>query len=123
MKLKILLVNPWIYDFAAFNLWARPLGLLKVAEYLSAFDTELSLIDCTDSFEANRYGTGKYRTEATEKPALLKDIPRLYKRYGMSIDAFIDRLKSSMPFDMILMTSGMGYWYPGVQTAVEVVRE
>lgn len=50
MTLKILLVNPWIYDFAAFNLWSRPLGLLHVAEYLSSFDTKLTLIDCTDSF-------------------------------------------------------------------------
>ena len=47
MKLKIVLVNPWIYDFAAFNLWARPLGLLRVAEHLSSFDTELFFIDCT----------------------------------------------------------------------------
>jgi hypothetical protein len=35
MKPRILLVNPWIYDFAAFNFWLRPLGLLMVAEYLS----------------------------------------------------------------------------------------
>lgn len=51
MKLKILFVNPWIYDFAAYIFWVRHLGLLKVAEYLSSFDTELSFIDCTDSFE------------------------------------------------------------------------
>jgi len=50
MTLKILLANPWIYDFAAFNLWSRPLELLRAAEYLSSFDTKLLLIDCTDSF-------------------------------------------------------------------------
>lgn len=35
MKLRILLVNPWIYDFAAYNLRARPLGLLLVLLELS----------------------------------------------------------------------------------------
>ena len=63
MRLRILLVNPWIYDFAAYNLWVRPLGLLKVAEFLSAFDVELSFIDCMDSLGSRHYGTGSYRRE------------------------------------------------------------
>ena len=25
---RILGINPWIYDFAAYNLWSRPAGLL-----------------------------------------------------------------------------------------------
>ncbi|MCL4476517.1 MAG: hypothetical protein M1508_09870 [Nitrospirae bacterium] len=37
MKLRILLVNPWIYDFTAYNLRARPLDLLNVGEHLRAF--------------------------------------------------------------------------------------
>ncbi|MEW6738730.1 MAG: hypothetical protein AB1325_02340 [Nitrospirota bacterium] len=75
MKLKILLVNPWIYDFAAYNLWSRPLGLLKVAEHLSQFDAEIKLIDCTDSFTIKKYGSGKFKAEVIEKPELLKDMP------------------------------------------------
>ncbi|HAM52077.1 MAG TPA: hypothetical protein DCP92_15830 [Nitrospiraceae bacterium] len=43
MRLKILLINPWIYDFAAYNLWSRPLGLIKVGEYLRCFDIDLFL--------------------------------------------------------------------------------
>ncbi|HEX8949176.1 MAG TPA: B12-binding domain-containing radical SAM protein [Dissulfurispiraceae bacterium] len=123
MKLKILLVNPWIYDFAAFNLWARPLGLLKVAEYLSAFDVELSFIDCTDAFDAKRYGAGRYRAEIVEKPQVLRGIPRHYKRYGIGIEEFTARLRRLLPFDIVLVTSLMSYWYPGVQKAVELVRE
>jgi hypothetical protein len=68
MSQKILLINPLIYDFAAFNLWVRPLGLLKVAEYLGTLDVELSFIDCMDCFEIKRYGTGRFRTEQVEKP-------------------------------------------------------
>ena len=28
---ELLLVNPWIYDFAAGHLWAKPRGLLYIA--------------------------------------------------------------------------------------------
>jgi len=33
-KGQVLLVNPWIYDFAAFNLWVEPLGMLTIAAVL-----------------------------------------------------------------------------------------
>ena len=123
MKLRVVLINPWIYDFAAYNLWSRPLGLLKVAEYLSAFDVELSLIDCTASYAPGRYGAGKFRSEAVGKPEQLKNVPRIYKRYGIRVDEFTARLSRLLPADLILMTSVMSYWYPGVQSAVELVRD
>jgi radical SAM superfamily enzyme YgiQ (UPF0313 family) len=123
MKLRVLLINPWIYDFAAFNLWARPLGLLKVAEYLSSLNADLFLVDCTDSYKANEHGSGKYRIERVSKPGLLKHVPRHYKRYGVSIDEFKARLRSFLPFDLALVTSMMSYWYPGVQEAIRVVKE
>jgi len=123
MKLNILLVNPWIYDFAAYNFWVRPLGLLKVAEYLSAFDTRLTFIDCTDASSNKRFGTGKFRAETVEKPEILRCVPRLYKRYGISIDEFKRRVEDARPFDIVLMTSAMGYWYPGVRKTIEVLRD
>ncbi len=123
MKPRILLINPWIHDFAAFNLWSRPLGLLKCAEYLSAFDAELFFIDCTESFHPGHYGTGKYRCDIIQKPGALKSVPRYYKRYGIRVDEFTDKLKSVMPFDLVLMTSIMSYWYPGVQETIRHVRE
>ncbi len=123
MKPRILLINPWIHDFAAFNLWSRPLGLLKVAEFFSAFDAELFLIDCTDSFEQNATGVGKYQSEIIQKPQMLRNVPRYYKRYGMTVEDFRTRLRSRMPFDIILVTSIMSYWYPGVQETIGLVRE
>ncbi len=123
MKLKIVLVNPWIYDFAAFNLWARPLGLLRVAEYLSSFDTELFFIDCTGPCTTGSFGAGKYRSERVNKPSLLEAVPRMFKRYGIGIDEFVRQVKAAMPFDVVLMTSVMSYWYPGVQKATEIIRE
>jgi radical SAM superfamily enzyme YgiQ (UPF0313 family) len=123
MKLRILLINPWIYDFAAYNLWARPLGLLKVAEYLSSFDVELSLIDCMEDFEVTTHGTGHYRFDEVAKPEILKEVRRKFKRYGMSPRIFRERLRKSGPIDLVVMTSMMAYWYPGIQEAIGIIRE
>jgi radical SAM superfamily enzyme YgiQ (UPF0313 family) len=123
LKLRILLVNPWIYDFAAANLWSRPLGLLQVAECLSVYDVEFCLIDCTDSFRGVRWGRGKYPKQPVAKPDCLKPIPRTFGRYGIAIDAFMKRLREKGPFDLVFMTSLMSYWYPGVQTAIGIIRE
>ncbi len=123
MNLRILLVNPWIHDFAAYNLWSRPLGLLKVAGYLDSLETELFFIDCTDSIEIRKYGTGRFRSERIEKPSLLRQVPRSYKRYGIAAEEFVGKVKEQLPLDLVLMTCVMSYWYPGAQRAVELVRE
>ena len=123
MKLRILLINPWIYDFAAYNLWARPLGLLKVAEYLSSFDVALSIIDCMEDFAVTKYGAGHYRFDEVAKPQILKEVRRKFKRYGMPPGIFIDILRKSGPVDLVVMTSMMAYWYPGIQAAIGIIRE
>ena len=122
MKLRILLINPWIYDFAAYNLWARPLGLFRVAEYLSAFDVQLSFIDCMETIETETYGTGHYQSEEVPSPEPLKGIRRKFKRYGISPTSFRDRLNNAGNIDLIVMTSMMAYWYPGIQEAIGIVR-
>jgi radical SAM superfamily enzyme YgiQ (UPF0313 family) len=121
---KILLINPWIYDFSAVNLWSRPLGLLKVAEYLSRYDLDLAMIDCTDTYEKKRkYGTGKYPRQIVQKPEVLRTVPRNFARYGISADEFKTALNRHMPFDLIIVTSIMTYWYPGVIEAIDIVRQ
>jgi radical SAM superfamily enzyme YgiQ (UPF0313 family) len=123
MKLKVLLINPWIYDFAAVNLWSKPLGLLKVAEYLSRFDTKLEFIDCTEHYRRTKpFGKGNYPKELVSKPECIRSIPRKFGRYGMSLEEFQKSLGEKSPFDLVFMTSIMSYWYPGVQKAVEIIR-
>lgn len=122
-KLRFLLINPWVYDFAAFNLWSCPLGLFKVAEFLSQFPVELHCIDCTEDYKKVRYNKGRYPKTVLKKPHLLKDIPRNYCRYGMEIDDFKTRLKKLQRPDAVFVTSLMTYWYPGVLSAVDIVRE
>lgn len=123
MKIKIALINPWVYDFAAANLWARPLGLLKVAERLSRFAIDLTLIDCMDGGPSPASFPSKYRKETVLKPECLKSIPRKFSRYGISTDDFVSALREAAPFDFVFMTSIMSYWYPGVQTAISLVRK
>lgn len=123
MKLRILLINPWIHDFAAANLWSMPLGLLRVAERLSRFDLELMLIDCTGIFTPGKFGTGKYPKEVIEKPECLRSVPRRFGRYGMPIGEFKRALAIHAPFDLVFMTSLMSYWYPGVREAVGIIKE
>lgn len=123
MKLRVLCVNPWIYDFAAANLWASPLGLTAAAGFMRSFDTELSFIDCLDSHTARSPGGRKYPKTFVQKPSCLQQIPRRYGRYGISIDEFRIRLISLPPADVVFMTSVMSYWYPGVQQAVALIRE
>lgn len=123
MRLKILAINPWIYDFAAMNLWSKPLGLYCVAEYLSQFETELSVIDCLGYPAEKNSGRGKYRKESVAKPDCVRLVPRKYGRYGISISDFQAHLQGLSPFDAVIITSIMAYWYPGVQKAVELVKE
>ena len=133
--MKALLVNPWIYDFAAYDLWSKPIGLLTIASYLKKSGWQISLIDCLDRFDAElqRYtgklphttesGSGSYYFEAIEKPALFKDIPREFKRYGFPISLFKEKLSREERPDVILVTTGMTYWYPSYIDAVRILKE
>ncbi len=122
LRKRILLINPWVYDFSAYCFWARPLGLLQVSEYLSQFDVDMSFIDCMEIKKFKNYGTGKYESIEVNKPDVLKDIPFRYKRYGISEEEFMLRLKRKQPYDIVFITSIMGYWYPGVQRAINIIK-
>jgi MoaA/NifB/PqqE/SkfB family radical SAM enzyme len=133
---RVLLVNPPIYDFAAFDLWAKPLGLLYVAAALEKEGHEVRVIDCLDRFHPSvalargknapkrrRYGTGSYYWRAAERPACYGDIPRIYKRFGLPEETIRAELADGPAPDVVGVTSGMTYWYPGVAEIVTTVRE
>jgi radical SAM superfamily enzyme YgiQ (UPF0313 family) len=126
----VLLVNPWIHDFAAYDAWAKPLGLLTLGAVLRQRGCRLAYIDCLDRFHPaagppavrGRFGAGPFRRTPIAKPAALADVPRRYARYGIDpawMAAALDRLP---PPDLVLVTSAMTYWYPGVFEAIAAVR-
>jgi radical SAM superfamily enzyme YgiQ (UPF0313 family) len=126
----ILLVNPWIHDFAAYDFWARPLGLLSLAAILRQHGCRVSFIDCLDRWHprdpgsgaGGRYGLGPYRKGPLAKPAALADVPRRFSRYGIDPAWLAEDLARLARPDLILVTSAMTYWYTGVQEAVAAVR-
>lgn len=127
----ILLINPWIYDFTAYDFWLRPLGLLYIASILREnARCRVYLIDCLDRHHpflskrtpAKLDGRGHYPKEEVDKPAALKGVPRRYSRYGIPIPLFLDELKQVPRPEAVLITSTMTYWYPGVQLVVELIR-
>ena len=126
----ILLINPWIHDFAAYDFWAKPMGLLTIAGILRAHGIRLSYIDCLNRFHPSsakgdpsaRYGRGPYLKTRISKPAGLHDVPRHYSRYGIKPQWFkADLLKLTQP-DLVLVTSLMTYWYPGVLETIATIR-
>ncbi len=127
----LLLVNPWIHDFAAYDVWARPLGLLTLAGILRTHGCRLGYIDCLDRFHTRarpldplaRFGRGPYRKSPLPHPPGLGDVPRRFSRYGIPIPWFREALTAGPRPHLILVTSLMTYWYPGVREAIRIIRE
>jgi len=136
MKPGLILINPWIYDFAAFDLWSKPLGLLYIAGTLRKLGFDIHLIDClsvhhpgmksersTPLPRRQSFGTGKFWRKEVPRPPLLKHIPRPFSRYGISRELLVHELKGMENPAAILVTSLMTYWYPGVKEVISLARE
>lgn len=131
-KRNFLLINPWIHDFTAYDLWSRPLGLLYIAAVLEkAFPCRVDLVDCLDRSHRGLARAGRSRPdgrgplpkETIAKPSVLRDIPRRFSRYGIPVALFREALGRVPTPDIVFMTGAMTYWYTGVQEAVGLVRE
>lgn len=136
MKRRILCINPWIFDFTAYDYFSKPVGLLYLASLLRERGIEVDFIDCLDKWhpellrrqrrtrpKMRRYGTGHFHREIIPTPECVDFIPRHYARYGLPEDIFVDELKKRPPPDAILITSFMTYWYMGPKRVAEICRE
>jgi molybdenum cofactor biosynthesis enzyme MoaA len=124
MREKILLINPWIHDFSAYDLWIQPLGLLYLAAVLEQNDFGVHYINCLNArYEIKEDGRAHFQKQLLPTPSPLRGIHRIYGRYGISPDNFRNLLKQYERPDVVLVTSGMTYWYPGVQETIREVRE
>jgi pyruvate-formate lyase-activating enzyme len=127
---RILLVNPPICDFTAYDYWLRPYGLLRVAGQLRG-QAELCLFDLLDrlhpamppGLKRDAWGRGAFPAEALPKPAALSAVRRRYYRFGLPRQLLRAFLQTQGPFDAVLVQTTMTYWYPGVREVIEEVRQ
>jgi radical SAM superfamily enzyme YgiQ (UPF0313 family) len=127
----ILLINPWIHDFAAYDFWAKPLGLLTLGGILRKQGYRITYLDCLDRFHPQaksshnlgKYGKGHYLKTPIKKPAALTDVSRTYSRYGLPEPLVRKELTHIPKPQAVLVTSLMTYWYPGVFAVIGIVRE
>jgi alkylhydroperoxidase family enzyme len=127
---RILLINPWILDFAAYDVWAKPLGLLTLGAILREHGYRVSYIDCLDRFHPRakpsdpraRCGRGPFFKTPLPTPAQLAHVPRTYSRYGIPAAWLREDLARLTRPDAVLVTSLMTYWYPGVQETIQELK-
>ena len=121
---RVLAVNPYIYDFAAYNFWSSPLGLLYISSILRQNGLSVEFMDCMLVKEDKRKpdGRGPFIKEKVPKPDVLRAVPKQLRRYGMSPDEFTCILAMREPPDLVLITSIMTYWYRGAVEISEIVR-
>jgi hypothetical protein len=130
MALKILLVNPPIYDFSAYDFWLKPYGLLRVAGWLRG-QAEMRLFDYLDRWQrqapvvaqrSDPWDRGQFYAEVVPKPAVFAHLPRRYRRYGLPRQHLATFLAAEGPFDVALIQTVMTYWYLGVKEVIDDLR-
>lgn len=136
MVSNVLLINPWIYDFSAFDFWNKPIGLLCLASLLRLNGISVSFLDCLDPYHPDMHyekqdrvlkrqksGEGKYAKAHIPKPDVLKCFPRNYNRYGISPASVLRSVTSIPRPDLVMVTSMMTYWYPAVFDLISLVHQ
>ncbi len=131
MKPRILLINPPIYDFSAYDFWLKPYGMLRVGGYLRG-QAEFMLFDFLDRLDprvppghcrGDPWGRGEFHSEPQIKPEAFASIPRRFRRFGLPRAIFHDLIGSEGPFDFAFVQTGMTYWYLGVREVIEEMRQ
>jgi len=128
-----LLVAPPVYDFALYDLFLKPYALLRLGRWLADCGYTVKLVNGLDYLDPDSKaslgaprrearGTGKFFRQPLAPPlASFRELRRGFARYGMLPASFEQRIRGERP-DLVLLGSGMTYWYPGVVEAARVVK-
>ncbi len=128
-----LLIQPPVYDFALYDLYLKPFGLLRLGSWLERGGYRVDLVNGLDyrdketlallgSVRRKHDGTGKFHRVSVPVPEGMEGRKRRFARYGIAPGVFRKQITASHP-DIILVTTGMTYWYRGVVEAVRTAKE
>lgn len=132
---RVLLINPWIHDVAAYDLWLKPLGLLVIGGVLRSHGIEASLIDCLDCGQPAQHaarpqapvrkgdGSGHFHKKTLPCPEILRPFNMPFRRYGIAPEALRAAIADQPRPDAVFVGSMMTYWYTGVIETIAHVRE
>jgi pyruvate-formate lyase-activating enzyme len=123
---RILLVNPPILDYSAYDFWLKPFGLLRVAGFLRG-QADMVLFDYLDRMALTNggiqgddpWGRGEYQSVVVPAPPIFAGVRRRFRRYGRARSLFQKFLAEQEPFDFALIQTVMTYWYLGVKEVLE----
>ena len=121
---RVLGINPPVEDFAFFDLWSKPAGLLYLLESMRLNGNEVCLLDCIHEAAVGKRSFGREKIGCTEieKPSSYSGIKRKYHRFGLSDERITQRLAEILRPDVIFLTSGMTYWYGGVKRIISILK-
>ena len=54
---------------------------------------------------------------------MFEDVSRNFSRYGIKTEWFREDLRAIQKPDLVLITSLMTYWYPGIQEVIRIIKE
>lgn len=129
--MKILAVNPWVYDFTYYDLYAKPYGLLILASLLAETGHDVKFIDLCNAenfgeqFATKRKsdGTGSFYKELVDTPHQYSMFDKGYHRFGLPVDVFRNILEKCEKPDIVIITSVMTYWYLGVNATIKLIKQ
>ena len=130
---QALLIYPPIHDFALYDLYLKPYGLLTVGSMLEAGGWQTRFINALDYTEPATVsvlgdvkrkpdGTGKFHRKQIKLPPELHGIRRYFARYGILREVLEQKIAASRP-DAVFIASGMTYWYRGLVETAELCRK
>lgn len=127
--MNVLFLTPYITDFTAYDLWLRPLGLMKLANTVhTRTDCRVFWLNPLDRYAVpgvtseHDDGRGHFHRAVITKPDVFKSIPRNYARYGWPLELFFSRLNELPVMDLICMTTLMTYWVDGARFTLQAAK-
>ena len=104
---------------------------MRVAALLKIHGYNISYIDFLNRshpkiknlIRRDDFGCGKFYKREIPKPEPIKDVRRPYFIYGLPEELIEEELKDILKPDIILMTSGMTYWYPALEYTAKFLKK